>query len=62
MQCGRGEISRAIARRRRAAAAGILADYRLRVAHVLRDYGKTARDEAPRDSRQAHAGRLAEPG
>ena len=34
---------------------GILADYRLRVAHVLRDYGKDVRDEAPRDSRQAHA-------
>ena len=33
---------------------GILADYRLRVAHVLRDYGKQVRDEAPRDSRQAH--------
>ena len=33
---------------------GILADYRLRVAHVLRDYGKSARDEAPRDSRQMH--------
>jgi len=33
----------------------ILADYRLRVAHVLRDYGKAVRDEAPADSRQAHA-------
>lgn len=33
---------------------GIFADYRLRVAHVLRDYGKHVRDEAPRDSRQAH--------
>ena len=33
----------------------ILADYRLRVAHVLRDYGKAVRDEAPKDSRQAHA-------
>ena len=33
---------------------GIFADYRLRVAQVLRDYGKDARDEAPRDSRQAH--------
>jgi heme-degrading monooxygenase HmoA len=32
----------------------IFADYRLRVAHVLRDYGKDVRDEAPRDSRQAH--------
>ena len=34
---------------------GILADYRLRVAEVLRDYGLEVRDEAPRDSRQAHA-------
>jgi heme-degrading monooxygenase HmoA len=33
---------------------GIFADYRLRVAHVLRDYGKHVRDEAPPDSRQAH--------
>ena len=33
---------------------GIFADYRLRVANVLRDYGKNARDEAPRDSREMH--------
>ena len=33
---------------------GIFADYRLRVAHVLRDYGMTARDEAPQDSRATH--------
>jgi len=32
----------------------VLADYRLRVAQVLRDYGRTVRDEAPRDSRRAH--------
>ena len=30
------------------------ADYRLRVAEVLRDYGMVARDEAPRDSREIH--------
>lgn len=30
---------------------GIFADYRLRVAHVLRDYGLMDRDEAPPDSR-----------
>ncbi len=30
---------------------GVFADYRLRVAHVLRDYGLEARDEAPADSR-----------
>ncbi|MCF6124487.1 antibiotic biosynthesis monooxygenase [Mesorhizobium sp. M7A.F.Ca.CA.001.07.2.1] len=30
---------------------GIFAGYRLRIAHVMRDYGLTERDEAPRDSR-----------
>ena len=34
--------------------AGIFADYRLRVAEVLRDYGKTQREQAPPDSRRAH--------
>lgn len=29
-------------------------DYRLRVAHVLRDYGMDTRAEAPADSRAAH--------
>jgi heme-degrading monooxygenase HmoA len=29
----------------------VFADYRLRVASVLRDYGMTERDEAPTDSR-----------
>lgn len=33
---------------------GVFHDYRLRVAHVLRDYGMAARDEAPADSRLAH--------
>lgn len=33
---------------------GVFADYRLRVAHVLRDYGMTDREEAPRDSRAVH--------
>lgn len=33
---------------------GIFDDYRLRIAHVVRDYGMTARDEAPEDSRQLH--------
>lgn len=32
----------------------IFADYRLRVASVIRDYGLTERDEAPADSRDAH--------
>jgi heme-degrading monooxygenase HmoA len=31
--------------------AGVLADYRLRIAHVARDYGMNDRDEAPVDSR-----------
>jgi len=30
-------------------------DYRLRVADVSRDYGKFERDQAPADSREAHA-------
>lgn len=30
---------------------GVFADYRLRVAHVLRDYGMADRAEAPSDSR-----------
>ncbi|WP_076591385.1 antibiotic biosynthesis monooxygenase family protein [Herminiimonas arsenitoxidans] len=34
--------------------ATIFADYRLRVAHVLRDYGLNERAEAPTDSRKAH--------
>jgi heme-degrading monooxygenase HmoA len=35
--------------------ARILRDYRLRVAHVVRDYGMQEREEAPADSRQMHA-------
>ena len=34
--------------------AGVFVDYRLRVAHVLRDYGMIAREEAPDDSRARH--------
>jgi len=34
---------------------GIFAEYRLRVASVLRDYGMSKRGEAPKDSRKAHA-------
>jgi heme-degrading monooxygenase HmoA len=34
--------------------AGVFANYRLRVASVLRDYGMTERAEAPDDSRAAH--------
>jgi len=32
----------------------IFADYRLRVAEVLRDYGMNERDQAPVDSQRAH--------
>lgn len=35
---------------------GIFADYRLRIAHVLRDYGMNEREEAPADSRSRHDG------
>jgi heme-degrading monooxygenase HmoA len=34
----------------------IFADYRLRVAEVMRDYGMTERAQAPADSRQTHGG------
>jgi heme-degrading monooxygenase HmoA len=34
--------------------AGIFADYRLRVATVMRDYGLTERAEVPEDSRGIH--------
>ncbi len=33
---------------------GVFADYRLRVAHVLRDYGLREREEAPQDSQAVH--------
>ena len=33
---------------------GLFADYRLRVASVIRDYGMNDRDAAPRDSRERH--------
>lgn len=37
---------------------GVFEGYRLRVAQVVRDYGLHERDDAPSDSRQAHAGKL----
>jgi heme-degrading monooxygenase HmoA len=46
-------------RHRQAQGAGrarLFADYRLRVAGVLRDYGMTEREQAPDDSRAAHEG------
>lgn len=48
---------RARARHRAAQArgrGGLFADYRLRVASVMRDYGLSDRDEAPEDSRAVH--------
>jgi len=33
---------------------GVLTDYRLRIAGVIRDYGKHDRTQAPRDSRAFH--------
>jgi heme-degrading monooxygenase HmoA len=33
---------------------GILRDYRLHIARVVRDYGMTEREQAPRDSQEAH--------
>jgi len=35
---------------------GVFADYRLRVASVMRDYGMTEREQAPVDSRERHSG------
>jgi heme-degrading monooxygenase HmoA len=48
---------RSLEQHRRAQRAGrtdFFADYRLRVASVLRDYGMSDRDEAPEDSRDVH--------
>jgi len=37
--------------------AGVFADYRLRIANVVRDYGMhTPREQAPEDSRRHHGG------
>lgn len=33
---------------------GVFSDYRLRVCHVVRDYGMFDRDQAPEDSVKAH--------
>jgi len=38
--------------------AGIFADYRLRVASVIRDYGMSEREQAPADSRAVHDSRV----
>ncbi|WP_425073873.1 antibiotic biosynthesis monooxygenase family protein [Sagittula sp. S175] len=50
---------RALEKHRAAQSAGrnaLFDDYRLRVAHVLRDYGKHDRAEAPADSHAHHSG------
>lgn len=41
-------------RAQKAGRAGMFADYRLRVASVIRDYGMTEREEAPADSKALH--------
>jgi len=38
----------------RAGRGGVFADYRLRIASVMRDYGMSERDQAPVDSRAVH--------
>ena len=38
----------------RAGRGGVFADYRLRIAGVVRDYGMSERDQAPVDSREVH--------
>jgi heme-degrading monooxygenase HmoA len=48
---------RTLPEHRRVQAAGrdnVFADYRLRIADVVRDYGLTDRDQAPQDSREQH--------
>ena len=48
---------RTLAEHRRAQATGraqLFSDYRLRIAGVIRDYGKRERTEAPSDSREFH--------
>ncbi|MGG7566061.1 antibiotic biosynthesis monooxygenase family protein [Rhodovulum sp. DZ06] len=50
---------RATSRHREAQAEGrgeVFADYRLRVAEVVRDYGMTRREETPQDSLEVHKG------
>ncbi|PLP59458.1 antibiotic biosynthesis monooxygenase [Mesorhizobium loti] len=38
----------------KAGRSGIFSDYRLRIAHVVRDYGMFERAEVPADSRKVH--------
>jgi heme-degrading monooxygenase HmoA len=45
----------------RAGRGGIFADYRLRIASVVRDYGMMDRDEAPADSREVHDAAITSP-
>lgn len=51
------EAWRGVAQHRAAQGAGrggLFADYRLRIAHVIRDYGMNDRNQAPADSRASH--------
>lgn len=34
---------------------GVFEDYRLRIGHIIRDYGMFDRDQAPADSKKRHA-------
>lgn len=52
MQAWRGLESHCTAQQR--GREDVFADYRLRVAQVLRDYGMNDRDQAPADSRSLH--------
>ena len=40
----------------RAGRNGVFADYRLRIGHIVRDYGMFERAEAPQDSKAVHTG------
>lgn len=52
-RCNSGAISNSTGRRR--GRGEVLAQYRLRVAEVVRDYGLESREQAPQDSRCYHA-------
>jgi heme-degrading monooxygenase HmoA len=54
VQCWRSLEAHRVAQAR--GRGGVFADYRLRVADVLRDYGLGARNEVPADSRATHDG------
>ena len=53
-QFQRGATSRNTEARNLRGVAGVFADYRLRVASIMRDYGMNERSDAPVDSRERH--------